>query len=140
MGVWGKGQGLSPLAPPPNIYATPLPPDPRSQGREFFHQAGVAPVQVVDPEDFGGARAASPAMTREALALQVRGHDRRALEMLRPRTIARLPVTVMSAPRRLSSLTCMKRFSKMVSVMTLAPLARDMRAMYWACMSVGKPG
>ncbi len=29
--------------------------DPRPQGRQFLHQAGVAPVQVIDPEDFGGA-------------------------------------------------------------------------------------
>ena len=34
----------------------------------------------------------------------------------------------------------MKRFSKMVSVTTLAPLATQLSAMNCACMSVGKPG
>ena len=47
---------------------------------------------------------------------------------------------VMLAPMRLSSPTCMKRFSKMFSVTTEVPSACVMRAMYWACMSVGKPG
>ena len=34
----------------------------------------------------------------------------------------------------------MKRFSKMFSVTVVAPSAWVARAMYWACMSVGKPG
>ncbi len=34
----------------------------------------------------------------------------------------------------------MKRFSKMFSVTELVPSAWVARAMYWACMSVGKPG
>ena len=84
--------------------------------------------------------AASPAMTREALALRSVAITGAPWRWRRSRTMAWLPDTVMSAPRRSSSLTCMKRFSKMVSVMTLAPLARVIRAMYWACMSVGKPG
>ena len=46
----------------------------------------------------------------------------------------------MLAPMRLSSWTCMKRFSKMFSVMVVAPSAWVARAMNWACMSVGKPG
>ena len=33
-----------------------------------------------------------------------------------PRTVAVRPATVILAPMRLSSLTCMKRFSKMFSV------------------------
>jgi len=57
-----------------------------------------------------------------------------------PRTTAVLPRTRISAPMRSSSFTCMKRFSKMVSVMTLCPAANAMRAMIWACMSVAKPG
>jgi len=47
---------------------------------------------------------------------------------------------VMFAPMRMSSWTCMKRFSKMFSVTVLVPSAWVARAMYWACMSVGKPG
>ncbi|MNS97997.1 hypothetical protein D3C72_1323480 [compost metagenome] len=46
----------------------------------------------------------------------------------------------MRAPRRTISFTCMKRFSKMVSVTIEAPRAITFRAMNWACMSVGKPG
>ena len=62
--------------------------------------------------------------------------DARALA----RTIAEAPWTLMRAPMRLSSGTCMKRFSKMVSVMSAAPSATHISAMYWACMSVAKPG
>ncbi len=57
-----------------------------------------------------------------------------------PRTTAVWPDSLMSAPMRTSSSTCMKRFSKMVSSTTPAPLAMVIRAMTWACMSVGKPG
>ena len=46
----------------------------------------------------------------------------------------------MFAPRRISSLTCMKRFSKMVSWITALPSATQSSAMNWACMSVGKAG
>ncbi len=57
-----------------------------------------------------------------------------------PRTIATLLWTEMSAPMRCSSLTCMKRFSKIVSVIRLWPSARVISAMNCACMSVAKPG
>ena len=50
------------------------------------------------------------------------------------------PSMAMSAPMRTISLACMKRFSKMVSVMTLVPLAWVASAMNCACMSVAKPG
>ena len=46
----------------------------------------------------------------------------------------------MSAPSRASSETCMKRFSKMVSRMTLSPSAMVISAMNCACRSVAKPG
>ena len=57
-----------------------------------------------------------------------------------PRTVAVLPSTLMLAPMRTSSCTCMKRFSKMFSHTRLTPSACVARAMYCACMSVGKPG
>ena len=41
---------------------------------------------------------------------------------------------------RRSSLTWMKRFSKMVSEMTPTPSATLMSTMNCACMSVGNPG
>ena len=44
------------------------------------------------------------------------------------------------APMRTSSGTCMKRFSKMFSVTRLTPSAWVTNAIYWACISVGKPG
>ena len=46
----------------------------------------------------------------------------------------------MRAPRRASSCTCMKRFSKIVSVMWEMPLERVISAMNCAWRSVGKPG
>ncbi len=51
-----------------------------------------------------------------------------------------LPSVWIEAPRRFISCTCMKRFSKMVSVTRLGPEAIVFTAMNWACMSVGKPG
>src|SRR5205807_2311193 len=44
------------------------------------------------------------------------------------------------APMRTISCACMKRFSKIFSVMMEVPSACVARAMYCACMSVGKPG
>ena len=55
-------------------------------------------------------------------------------------TRAVLPSTRTWAPMRSSSATCMYRFSKIDSVMVLTPAAWVMSTMYWACMSVGKPG
>ena len=46
----------------------------------------------------------------------------------------------MSAPMRISSGACMKRFSKIVSRMMLVPSAVHISAMNWACRSVAKPG
>ena len=54
--------------------------------------------------------------------------------------MAEPPCTLMSAPIRLSSGTCMKRFSKMVSVIIEAPSATVISAMNCACRSVAKPG
>ena len=50
------------------------------------------------------------------------------------------PSIEMSAPMRTISLACMKRFSKIVSVIADAPSACVARAMNCACMSVAKPG
>ncbi len=57
-----------------------------------------------------------------------------------PRITAVLPSTSMSAPRRRSSCTCMKRFSKIVSVTVDVPSATQFRVMNCACMSVGNAG
>jgi hypothetical protein len=57
-----------------------------------------------------------------------------------PLTKAVLPSILMSAPRRISSTACMKRFSKMVSRIIAVPSATALMAMNWACMSVGKAG
>src|SRR5258708_209587 len=59
---------------------------------------------------------------------------------LTPRTIAEAPCTLMLAPIRQSSGTCMNRFSKIVSVIIAAPSAVVIRAIICACRSVGKPG
>jgi hypothetical protein len=57
-----------------------------------------------------------------------------------PRQTATLASMRMSAPMRWSSSTCMKRFSKTVSVTMPTPSAMLFRAQNWACMSVGKAG
>ncbi len=51
-----------------------------------------------------------------------------------------LPSSTMFAPRRLISGTCMKRFSKIVSVTRLVPSAIAFIARNCACMSVGNAG
>ena len=57
-----------------------------------------------------------------------------------PCTTAALPSRWMSAPSRCNSWACMKRFSNTVSVTTPVPLATQLSAVNWACMSVGKAG
>ena len=49
---------------------------------------------------------------------EVRGHDRRALELAAAPDHGQVAVHGDVRPQALSSLTCMKRFSKMVSVIT----------------------
>ncbi|MCY1180427.1 hypothetical protein D9M73_208690 [compost metagenome] len=51
-----------------------------------------------------------------------------------------LPSTWILAPMRCSSLTCMKRFSKIVSITAPVPSAMALREMNCACMSVGNAG
>src|ERR1043166_4033246 len=60
--------------------------------------------------------------------------------LLTPFTTARLPSRRMSAPMRMSSSACMKRFSKIFSVITLTPSATDIKTIICACKSVGNPG
>ena len=57
-----------------------------------------------------------------------------------PRTTADAWCTVMLAPIRANSGTCIKRFSKIVSVIIEAPSATAISAITWACRSVGNPG
>jgi hypothetical protein len=57
-----------------------------------------------------------------------------------PSILAVCPERVIFAPSRASSCTCMKRFSKMVSVIWETPLDLVIRPMNCACRSVGKPG
>ena len=81
-----------------------------------------------------------PAMTRHADARRSVAITFAPVSFATPRTIAVLPSTSISAPRRTSSCTCIIRFSKIVSVMTDVPAARVATAIICACMSVGKPG
>ena len=67
--------------------------------------------------------AASPARISEALARRSVAITGAPVNPRTPLTVALCPSMVMSAPIRCSSQTCMKRFSKTVSVMT-APLKR----------------
>ena len=48
--------------------------------------------------------------------------------------------TLMSAPMRVISAQCMKRWGKMVSSTTDMPGVMAKSEVNWACMSVGKPG
>src|SRR5579883_1949694 len=80
------------------------------------------------------------ASTKDAEARRSEASTAAALSGVFPRTMARRPSIRMFAPMRTSSRACMKRFSKMFSVMTEVPSAWVATTMYCACMSVGKPG
>src|SRR5262249_21721391 len=82
----------------------------------------------------------SAAMTRETEARRSVAITGAPLSALTPSMVAHSPSSWMWAPSRTSSCTCMKRFSKMVSVMREIPFARVINAISWACRSVGKPG
>jgi hypothetical protein len=84
--------------------------------------------------------ATSPAITRLAEARRSVAITVAPVSSSTPWTIAVLPSMSMRAPSRRSSCTCMKRFSKMVSVTCAVPSATQLSAMNCACMSVGKPG
>ena len=87
----------------------------------------------------------SPAATRPAITRLAEARRSVAITVAperrcAPSTTATLPSVWMRAPRRCSSFTCMKRFSKMVSATVAVPCAMQSSAMNCACMSVGKPG
>src|SRR4030066_176794 len=84
--------------------------------------------------------ATTPASTRQAEARRSVAMTMAPSSRGTPRTSAVWPDTSMLAPRRRSSCTCMKRFSKMVSVTLAAPSAMVFIAMNCACMSVGNAG
>ncbi len=84
--------------------------------------------------------ATSAARTSDAEARRSDASTAAALSEVFPRTTARRPSILMLAPMRTSSWACMKRFSKIFSVITDVPSACVARAMNCACMSVGKPG
>src|ERR1700722_2978985 len=84
--------------------------------------------------------AARPARTSETEARKSVAITGAPVSFSTPRTMAAAPCTAMSAPMRVNSGTCMKRFSKMVSVIIAAPSAVLISAMSCACRSVGNPG
>ena len=63
-----------------------------------------------------------------------------AVSFSTPWMMAVLPSRRISAPRRRISSMCMKRFSKMVSVIVPTPSATVLSAANCACMSVGNAG
>ena len=78
----------------------------------------VAAVDVVDAVEDGFAVGDEGGEDERGGGAQVGAHDGGGLQLgVLPRTVAVRPCTVMFAPMRLSSWTCMKRFSKMFSVM-----------------------
>ena len=94
----------------------------RRAGRAFL-DAFIAAVEVVDAVDRGLAVGDQRGDDQAGRGAQVGGHDRRAAQLRRRRvTMAVLPCSSMSAPMRCSSCTCMKRFSKMVSLTVASPV------------------
>ena len=84
--------------------------------------------------------ATKPAITRLAEARKSVAMTVAPDSFSTPSMTATLPSIWILAPRRTISLTCMKRFSKIVSVTVAAPCDTALSAMNWACMSVAKPG
>src|SRR5207249_4488532 len=83
--------------------------------------------------------ATNPAMTSAADARKSLAMIGAPLSGRPPFTIALGPSIAMSAPSRASSLTCMKRDSKIRSVMMLMPGVSVMSTIICACASVGNP-
>src|SRR6266545_517069 len=112
----------------------------RAELRELLLDALVPAIEVVDAID-GRLAFGREARDHEARrGAQVGRHTVPARQLPTPRTIAALPETSMSAPSRCISRACMKRFSKMVSVITAVPSEIASSAISCACMSVGNPG
>src|SRR5665213_3550180 len=84
--------------------------------------------------------AARPASTSETEARRSVAITGAPFNLATPRIAADAPCTLMSAPMRVSCGTCMKRFSKLFSVMTESPSAVLITAIICAWRSVGKPG
>ena len=84
--------------------------------------------------------ATKPAKTRPAEARKSVAITFAPSSTATPFTSAALPSTLMSAPMRCSSCTCIKRFSKMVSTVVETPSAMVFIAINCACISVGKAG
>ena len=84
--------------------------------------------------------ATKPAITRLADARKSVAMTTAPESVSTPWVIAVLPSISMLAPKRFISCTCMKRFSKIVSVTRDVPFAIALTAMNCACMSVAKPG
>jgi hypothetical protein len=97
--------------------------DVRADAAQLGFHLVVAAVQVVDAIDHGLAVGHQAGDDQAGGGAQVGGHDGRAGQRSTPSITATLPSTWIFAPRRTSSLTCMKRFSKMVSVTCEAPSA-----------------
>ena len=90
---------------------------------ELFFDALVAAIDVVNAIDEGFALSREAGKDQGGAGAQIRS-----------------PLTEMSAPMRASSRAWRNLFSKIVSVMAEDPSACVIRAMYCACISVGKPG
>ena len=106
---------------------------------QLFFDALVAAVHVIDAVENGFAIGDEGRQDERGGGAEIGAHDCRGLSC-GAADGGRAASTLMFAPMRTSSCTCMKRFSKMFSVTVVAPSACVASAMYCACMSVGKPG
>ena len=95
---------------------------------------------MVQVSDFRFAFSDEARQDESRAGAQVRRVDRRPFELRHAFYDGAAPFNADFRPMRLNSSTCMKRFSKTVSVMTLVPWQIVAKAMNWACISVGKPG
>ncbi len=140
--------GLNPVQEPISLKTN------RQQGRApCGHALSLRPrravfpryVRIRGPYDKRGPAtdwplATSAASTRLAEARRSEAHHRCRRELRSPAHRSRASLHADVCAMRTSSCTCMKRFSKMFSLTWLTPSACVSRAMYCACMSVGKPG
>ena len=107
---------------------------------ELLFDVLVAAVHVVDAVEDGLAIGDQRGQNQRSRGAQVGAHDGGGLQRRLAANGGGAAIDLMLAPMRISSCTCMKRFSKMFSVTMVVPSACVASAMYWACMSVGKPG
>ena len=95
---------------------------------------------MIDTKDLCLSRSDQPSHDKTGTGTQIGCHHRCSVKLFYPWTWADEPCIRISAPKRRSSATCIKRFSKIRSLTIQLPKMTLIAAIHCACISVGNPG